>query len=158
MRLYSAAFRNGAPIPKRYTGDGEDLSPPLQWEDVPEGTQELALLCEDPDAPVPEPWVHWVLYGLPPETRRLPEGIPPQTTLETPVRAMQGRNSWSRGRTTGYRGPAPPPGHGRHRYFFRLYVLDQPLGLNPGVDKQALLQAMQGHVLQETQLMGTYQR
>ncbi len=117
MKLESTAFAHQATIPKDYTGDGKDISPPLRWSDVPEGTREFALICDDPDAPsprrpAPEPWVHWVIYGIPAEVRELPAGLPPKEKLQTPVAAVQGKNSWG---TIGYRGPSPPPGSGRHR-------------------------------------------
>lgn len=158
MQLTSPAFSHGGPIPRRYTGEGEDLSPPLQWSGVPEGTQELALICDDPDAPTPEPWVHWVLYKIPPQTTSLPEGLPKTAQLSEPAGAMQGKNSWTTGQTIGYRGPMPPPGHGVHHYHFTLYALDRPLSLSPGESKKNLLQKMQGHILATATLIGTYQR
>jgi hypothetical protein len=158
MSIASQTFEDGARIPQKYTGDGADVSPPLRWDDVPQGTRELALICDDPDAPTPQPWVHWVLYKLAPETAGLPEGVPGQSQIETPIAACQGRNSFSSGRTIGYRGPAPPPGHGTHHYHFKLYALDAELALNPGIDKDALLEALDGHVLAEAELVGTYER
>lgn len=158
IKIRSTAFTDGQVIPKEHTGDGPDLSPPLAWESLPEGAQELALICDDPDAPTAEPWVHWVLYQLPPTVRELPAGISPSSRLESPVKALQGRNSWSSGRTIGYRGPAPPPAHGVHHYRFQLYALDCELALHPGVDKRTLLKAMQGHILGQAELVGTYQR
>ena len=158
MKLESSAFAHGQPIPARYAGDGEDLSPPLHWSEAPAGTQEFALICDDPDAPTPEPWVHWVIYKIPAETDGLNEGVPPGSRLEFPAGALQGRNSWSSGRTIGYRGPAPPPRHGVHHYRFRLYALDAPLKVNPSLDKHALLEAMSTHILAEAELVGTYQR
>ena len=158
IRLCSTAFTDGQVIPKQHTGDGQDLSPPLAWESLPEGVKELALICDDPDAPTVEPWVHWVLYKLPPTVRALPVGISGSSRLESPVEALQGRNSWSSGRTIGYRGPAPPPGHGVHHYRFQLYALDCELALHPGVDKRTLLKAMHGHILGQGELVGTYQR
>jgi len=158
ITVSSSAFAAGERIPKRFTGDGEDVSPPLHWEGIPAGAQELALICDDPDAPTAEPWVHWVLYQLPAALRELPQGLPAGARLDQPVAALQGRNSWNTGRTIGYRGPAPPPGHGVHHYHFRLYALDCELKLHPGSDKKALLRAMDGHVLATGELMGTYQR
>lgn len=158
MRLQSSAFQSGHRIPEQHTGEGVDVSPALQWEGVPEGTRELALICDDPDAPQAEPWVHWVLYGLNATVRSLPEGVPAGTRLSKPVAVLQGRNSWTSGRTTGYRGPLPPKGHGTHHYHFKLYALDAPMSLNPGVDKQALLKAMEGHILATGELVGTYSR
>jgi len=158
LELKSPAFAAGNRIPVRHTGDGDDVSPAMSWSGSPDGTREFALICDDPDAPTDEPWVHWVIYGIPGETRELPEGIPPDKQLSAPVAAMQGKNSWSSGQTIGYRGPAPPKGHGTHHYHFKLYALDAMLGLKPGADKPALLKAMAGHVLAEGELVGTYER
>lgn len=158
ITIESTAFAAKGRIPKKFTGDGADVSPPLTWSAVPDGTQELALICDDPDAPTPQPWVHWIIYKLAPDLTGLPEGIPTGTRIEQPVAALQGRNSWTSGATTGYRGPAPPAGHGTHHYHFRLYALDTPLDLQPGVDKTALLAAMHGHILAEGELIGTYSR
>ena len=158
IRLVSSAFPDGAMIPLKYTGDGEDLSPPLEWSNVPAETQSLALICEDPDAPTPEPWVHWLIYDLSPDVTALPQGIDTSELPAEPGSAAQGRNSWNTGQTIGYRGPAPPPGHGLHHYHFRLYALDQKLQLPPGADVQTLRQAMQDHILAVGQLTGTYQR
>jgi Raf kinase inhibitor-like YbhB/YbcL family protein len=156
--LSSQAFGKDERIPVKHTGDGEDRSPPLRWSGVPAATRELALICDDPDAPTPQPWVHWVLYSLAPDVAALPEGVPAGSRIEAPVSALQGRNSWSSGRTIGYRGPAPPPRHGVHHYHFRLYALDALLGLNPGVDVHALRDAMRGHILAEAEYIGTYSR
>jgi Raf kinase inhibitor-like YbhB/YbcL family protein len=163
IELASSAFEPGKPIPAKYTADGEDVSPPLSWSGVPQGTKELALICDDPDAPSPakparEPWVHWVLYKIPPDTKALPEGISKTARLKEPPGALQGKNSWPRGQNIGYRGPAPPPKSGRHRYVFKLFALDAPLDLGPEADKKALLKAMSGHVLGRGELIGTYQR
>ncbi len=158
IQLTSTAFGEGETIPVKHTGEGDDVSPPVAWSGVPEGTQELALICDDPDAPTPEPWVHWVIYKIPPETTCLPEGVATEPRLESPAGALQGKNSWPSGQTVGYRGPMPPPGHGVHRYFFRLYALKEKLALEPGQDKNALVDAMSGHVLAEGQLVGTFAR
>jgi Raf kinase inhibitor-like YbhB/YbcL family protein len=155
MTLRSDAFEDGRSIPRRYTEDGENLSPPLTWSGPPDGTGELAMIVDDPDAPRAEPWVHWVLYKIPADVRTLAEGLPRTPTLEIPPGARQGKNSWGTG---GYRGPAPPKGHGTHHYHFRLYALDKPLAAAPGLDKSGLLEAMRGHVLSEAELVGTYQR
>ena len=152
MRLTSTAFEPGGPIPARHTCDGEDIAPPLQWSDPPEGTRSFALVVDDPDAPDPRApqrvWVHWVLYDLPADARSLPEGGTP-----LPPGTRQGRNDWGR---TGYGGPCPPIG--RHRYFHKLYALDTVLGDLGEPTKAELLAAMQGHVLAEAQLIGTYER
>jgi len=155
IEIASTAFAEGRPIPKKFTGEGEDVSPPLSWDKLPEGTNELALICDDPDAPRPEPWVHWLIYKIPADVQGLPEGVAKDAELEEPPGALQGNNSWP---SIGYRGPMPPPGHGTHRYFFKLYALDAPLEIAPGADKETLLEKMSGHVLGEGQLMGTYAR
>lgn len=156
--LTSSAFENGKPIPKKYTGEGADVSPPLEWKGVPEGARELALICEDPDAPTKEPWVHWVIYKIPPQTTSLPENVAKTSRLAHPEGALQGKNSWPSGQTIGYRGPMPPPGHGRHRYYFRLYALDAKLVIEPGVTKAVLWMNMKDHIVGQAELMGTYER
>lgn len=158
IKLSSEAFVDGKPIPRKYTGDGQDISPPLAWDDVPEGSREFALICDDPDAPSSEPWVHWVIYKIPADVRSLAEAIPTEPKLEQPPGALQGLNSWTSGKTVGYRGPAPPKGHGTHHYHFRLYALDSELKLDPKADKAALKRAMKGHILAEGELVGTYAR
>src|SRR5437763_1867599 len=150
MTIRSDAFAGGRAIPRRYGEDGEDLSPPLTWSGLPEGTRELALIVEDPDAPRSEPWVHWVLYKIPADVRTLAEGVPPSPTLNTPLGALQGKNSWG---TDGYRGPAPPSEHGTHHYHFRLLALDVPLHAAQGLEKEGLLGALQGHVLAQAELV-----
>ncbi len=147
LSLSSAAFQPGARIPKRHTGEGADVSPPLAWSGFPSGAKELALICDDPDAPRPKPWVHWVLYGLPPALSGLKEG--------DAGGGLQGANDFGK---TGYGGPMPPKGHGVHRYFFRLYALDAPLKASPGWTKERLLAEMQDHILEQAELMGTYER
>jgi Raf kinase inhibitor-like YbhB/YbcL family protein len=158
MSIRSEAFEHGAAIPKKFTGEGQDLSPPLSWDGVPNSTKQLTLICEDSDAPSPEPWVHWVVYGIPPTATRLPEATPPRENLETPPGAMQGKNSWPHGVTIGYRGPMPPPGHGVHHYHFRLYALNAEFDFQPGLEKGTLLSAFAEHVLAEAELVGTYER
>jgi Raf kinase inhibitor-like YbhB/YbcL family protein len=153
--LSSPAFGPGTTVPRRHTGDGEDLSPPLSWSGLPAQTAELALIVDDPDAPSPQPWVHWVIYQIGSGEQGLPEGVHVKPTPGFPPGCLQGKNSWG---TVGYRGPAPPKGHGVHRYFFRLYALDAPLGLAAALDKPGLLRAMAKHILAEGELIGTYQR
>ena len=155
VKLQSPAFTEGHAIPRRHTEDGEDLSPALSWSAVPPGTHTLALIVDDPDAPRDEPWVHWVIYNIPADARELPEGIPQQATPTTPAGCVQGKNTWG---TVGYRGPAPPKGHGIHHYHFKLYALDSALDLAPGLDKHDLMNAMSGHILGHGELVGTYQR
>lgn len=157
MVLRCEAFDEGQPIPKKYTGDGKDISPPFTWQGEPAGTWQYALICDDPDAPSPQPWVHWLIYRISHQTRSLPEGIPPTSRVQSPITACQGRNSWSSGRTIGYRGPAPPPRSGTHHYHFTLYALDAEIEANPGVDKTALQEVMSGHILAEATLIGTYE-
>ncbi|MBS0205456.1 MAG: YbhB/YbcL family Raf kinase inhibitor-like protein [Planctomycetes bacterium] len=158
MTIHSSAFESGERIPCQYTGEGQDLSPPLRWEGVPQVTREFALICDDPDAPCSEPWVHWLIYNLPSDTQSLPEGIPRHGQIERPICAKQGRNSWPQGENLGYLGPMPPRRHGLHHYHFRLYALDTPLNLAPGLDKAQLLEAISEHVLATAELTGTYER
>jgi len=153
LTVQSTAFPDGKAIPKQHTADGADVSPPLTWSGAPAGTKELALIMDDPDAPGDEPWVHWVIYKIPADLKGLPEGLPRAAQLESPAGAMQGQNSWG---TVGYRGPAPPSGV--HHYHFKLYALDAALDVRAGLSKQALLDAMSGHILAEGKLVGTYQR
>ncbi len=153
MQVTSSAFQEGETIPKKYTGDGSDLSPPLRWTGAPAGTKSLAIICDDPDAPAGT-WVHWVLFNLPADTRELEEGVPTKETL--PNGARQGKNSWG-SNNIGYRGPSPPPGK-PHRYFFKVYALDAMLDLAAGADKAQLEKAMKGHVLGQGQMMGKYGR
>lgn len=155
MKIMSAAFDDQERIPKQYTGEGKDASPPLRWTAIPENTQELALIMDDPDAPRNEPWVHWVLYKLPPTLSGLPEAIPTNAQLNHPHGALQGTNSWG---NTGYGGPMPPPGHRVHHYHFKLYALSKPLDAQAGLSKKELLSAMKDHVLAKTELIGTYER
>ena len=154
ITVRSTAFDPGGPIPRKHTGDGEDLSPPLAWSDMPKQAKELALIVDDPDAPSAEPWVHWVIYKIPLTLRALPQGISPAAKVESPGGALQGKNSWG---TVGWRGPSPPRGDAHH-YHFKLYALDVALQAQPGLDKRALLAAIKGHVVAEGELVGTYQR
>jgi len=151
MTLKSAGFPEGAPIPKIYTCDGEDLSPELEWTGAPDGTRSFALICDDPDAPIGT-WVHWVIYNIPKERSSLQKGLPKLVRLDGGL--LQGLNSWPR---TGYNGPCPPPGK-PHRYFFKLYALDTVLDLKENATKEKLLEAMKGRILAEAELMGTYKR
>jgi len=152
--IKTTAFTNGQGIPKHFTGEGEDVSPPLEWNGIPKDTKELALICDDPDAPG-KTWVHWVMYKIPSQTTKLPEGILLQERLDTPATALQGKNSWDK---IGYGGPMPPPGHETHHYHFKLYALDTTLNLSQGVTKEELLSGMEGHILETTEVMGTYER
>lgn len=154
LSLGSAAFEPGGEIPDRYTCEGRDVSPPLSWSGVPEGTKSLALIVDDPDAPDPArprmTYVHWVLYNIPPTTAGLSEGISPG---RLPAGTLEGTNDWKR---TGYGGPCPPIG--RHRYYHKLYALDAVLPDLHHPTKAALEAAMAGHVLEQAELMGTYQK
>jgi Raf kinase inhibitor-like YbhB/YbcL family protein len=158
IAITSTAFSNGQPIPQKYTGDGQDVSPPLAWTDAPAGTKQWALICDDPDAPTDEPWVHWVIYGIPATVRSLPEAVKTSAQLSEPKGTLQGKNSWPGGRTVGYRGPAPPKGHGVHHYHFKLYALDGDQKLAAGLTKNDLLKAIDGKVLGAGELVGTYER
>jgi Raf kinase inhibitor-like YbhB/YbcL family protein len=150
LRLQSEAFAQGEPIPARFTADGENVSPPLDWSGVPPESKSLVLACEDPDAPRGT-WIHWVVYDIPPSVSALPEGAPPRETLSTG--GMHGKNDFGR---LGYGGPAPPSG--THRYFFRLEALDQAVSLPPGASLAQVRRASEGHVLAQGELMGTYSR
>lgn len=149
--ISSGSFSSGSDIPKKFTCDDADISPELSWKDVPEGVRSFALIADDPDAPVGT-WTHWVLFDLPSQTTDLPEGVP--KVDELPTGGRQGRNDF---RKIGYGGPCPPPGK-PHRYFFKLYALDQVLNLKPGASKKEVELAMQGHILGKAELMGTYRR
>jgi len=150
IKITSSAFEEGGMIPAKYTCDGADVSPPLQWDAVPQGSKSIALICDDPDAPMGT-WVHWVLFNLPAETKELAENIPPVETL--PNGARQGLSDFGR---IGYGGPCPPSG--THRYFFKIYALDTEIGLEAGANKRQLLKAMKGHILEQRQLVGKYKR
>ncbi|MFO7974765.1 MAG: YbhB/YbcL family Raf kinase inhibitor-like protein [Candidatus Hydrogenedentota bacterium] len=152
LEISSSAFDDQGTIPREHTADGQDVSPPLSWSGVPEGTQSLALVCDDPDAPVGT-WVHWVIWNIPAGAGGLDEAVPPQQR-ELPNGAVQGTNDFKK---IGYGGPAPPRGPA-HRYFFKLYALDTSLDLAPGAKKDELEKAMQGHILAEAQLVGQYGR
>lgn len=143
--LHTTAFDPGGAVPRRHTCEGEDTSPPLRWEGAPDGTRSLALIVDDPDAPVGT-FTHWVAWGIDPAGDGLPEGE---------AGPGEGRNDFGE---TGYRGPCPPPGHGTHRYYFRLHALDAEPELSPGASRAELEEAISGHVLATAELMGTYER
>jgi len=146
-----SAFAMGAAIPLQFAGGGKNISPPLSWGQAPAGTKSIAILCDDPDAPVGD-WVHWVLFNLPPETTQLTAGVLRQAKLSSG--AVQGLNDYNR---SGYDGPWPPPGKA-HRYFFKVFALDTKLSLTPTARKTDLIKAVQGHILAQGQLIGTFQR
>lgn len=151
IKIRSAGFAEGQAIPSKYTCDGQDVSPPLSWDNAPNGTQSLALICDDPDAPSGT-WVHWVIYDLSATLSELPEAVPAKE--EALNGAKQGRNDFGR---TGYGGPCPPAGSA-HRYYFKLYALDSALNLKAGATKADVEKAMKGHIVGQGQLMGTYKR
>jgi len=150
IQITSSAFSEGGMIPERYTCDGRDVSPDLNWDGIPEETRTLALICDDPDAPVGT-WVHWVLFNIPAKQTGLPAEV--VSKAELAGGAKHGINDFQR---PGYGGPCPPGG--THRYFFKLYALDIELDLDSGATKARLEEAMQGHILAEGQLMGRYSR
>ncbi len=150
MKLTSPAFKEGAAIPRQHTCQGRDTSPELRWSDVPRNAATVALIVDDPDAPGGT-WVHWVLFNLPAVIESLPGEIPGIKALANGE--LQGKNDSNK---IGYGGPCPPSG--MHRYFFKLYALDVKLNLAAGATKQELEKAMQGHILAQAQLMGTYQK
>jgi Raf kinase inhibitor-like YbhB/YbcL family protein len=147
LTLRTSAFEPGGAMPRKYAREGDDISPPLEWSGVPAGTRELALVCDDPDAPRAHPWVHWVAYKIPADRRELPENANEGF--------VPGLNDFGE---TGYSGPMPPPGHGVHHYHFTLYALDAPVSGARGMKKGELLAAIQGHVLATAELIGTYER
>jgi Raf kinase inhibitor-like YbhB/YbcL family protein len=154
ISLTSPVFAHKGAIPRNYTCQGKDISPALKWSGLPNGTKSIALIVDDPDAPDPaapkRTWVHWVLYNIPPDATSLPEGV---TATTLPAGAREGKNDWER---TGYGGPCPPIG--RHRYFHKLYALDVLLPDLKQPVKAQLLKAMEGHILEEAELIGTYQK
>jgi len=149
--VMSSAFLMNETIPVKYTGMGKDISPPLSWSGTPAGTKSIAIICDDPDAPMGT-WVHWVLFNLPPDTTKLEEGIPTKPTLSNG--AIQGINDF---RKNGYGGPMPPPGK-PHRYIFKVYALDTKLSLDSKAKKADLEAAMEGHILARGELVGIFKR
>lgn len=150
MQISSPAFEAGGEIPNRYSCQGENISPPLDWDLLPEGTACLTLLVDDPDAPSEEPFSHWVLYNIPIDWRGLPEGFQPEADWV----GERGRNT--RG-TTRYEGPCPPFGE-PHHYYFRLYAVEEVLDLGEGATRAQVIDAMRGHVVEETNIFGTFVR
>ena len=148
IEVSSPAFEPGGAIPQKYTGEGRDVSPPLIWEGLPDETKEIAFICDDPDAPTPNPWVHWVVYKIPADVMGFREG-------STQGEVLEGKNDFG---TLGYGGPMPPRGHGVHHYYFKVYALDVELEVAAGLTKEQLLEAIEGHVLDEGELVGIYER
>ena len=150
IKLTSPSFEDGEMIPSRHTCEGDDISPPLKWEGLPEGTKSIALIMDDPDAPRGT-WVHWVFYNISPDKKALNENLPPNEVLDDG--SLQGKNSWG---SIGYGGPCPP--RGVHRYYFKLYALDSLTLAEPGATKEDLLESMGTHIIGQGQLMGRYER
>jgi len=151
MQLTSSAFKTSTAIPKQFTCEGKNVSPPLTWTGTPTNVKSFALIADDPDAPSGT-WVHWVVYDLPATTTELPEDTPKSQLI--PGNAKQGITDFKQ---VGYGGPCPPPGK-PHRYFFKLYALDEMLNLKPGATKKDIEKAMSGHILATAELVGTYER
>jgi Raf kinase inhibitor-like YbhB/YbcL family protein len=144
LKLKSPAFKHHERIPDDHSGDGEDVAPALEWSGVPEGTQAFAIVVHDPDAPLVDGFTHWVAYGIPGDATSLPEGG---------GSVVNGTNSMG---TAGYNGPAPPPDHGSHHYYFWIYALDEDLDLQPGLDRRAPLDQIEDHVIEQARLVGTF--
>lgn len=154
LTMSSTAFSSGKAIPTKYTGEGENISPPLSWADAPPEAKQFALIVDDPDAPTAQPFVHWVLCGIPAGTTSLAEGASSAKGKKSPAGMTEGKNDYD---VVGYKGPMPPAG-APHRYYFRLYALDKALELRPGVTRVQLVNAMQGHIICQGELMGTFKR
>lgn len=147
LKISSPAFPDGGSIPSKHAKGGDDVSPPLEWSGVPEGTRELALICHDPDAPLPHGWTHWVVYGLDPDTTGIPEG--------GGSGYVEGMNDFGE---KGWGGPQPPPGHGTHRYYFWLYALDTEIDAEAGLSRADLLARIEDHVIEQNRVVGTYEQ
>jgi hypothetical protein len=147
LAISSPAFSARGPIPDKHAKDGQDVSPELDWTGVPEGTRELAVICHDPDAPLPDGWTHWVVYGIAPTEQGIKEGGGAAYT--------EGANDYG---DQGWGGPQPPPGHGVHHYYFWIYALDTELGAGPGLSRRELLDAMGDHILEQNRVIGTYEQ
>jgi len=146
LRISSSAFEDHERIPARNTVEGEDVSPALEWSGAPQGTKAFAIVCHDPDAPLVDGFTHWLAYAIPAATSELPEGAGGLVT---------GTNSFG---NAGYGGPAPPPGHGTHHYYFWIYALDSELDLPPGLERRALIDQIEDHVLEQARTVGLYER
>lgn len=144
LKLRSPAFGYHERIPDKHSGDGEDVAPALEWSGVPDGTQAFAVVVDDPDAPLVNGFTHWVAYGIPGDATSLPEGGGD---------VVSGLNSMG---NAGYNGPAPPPGHGNHHYYFWVYALDEDIELEPGLDRPSLMEKIQDHVIEQARLVGTF--
>lgn len=156
LTVKSPTIVEGHAIPVAHTEDGEDRSPALTWTAPPKGVASFALIVDDPDAPIAEPWVHWIVVNIPGTATALPAGFHEQEVpADAPAGLVQGKNTWG---TVGYRGPAPPKGHGTHHYHFKLYALDALLSVAPGIEKHDLLELLSGHIVARGELVGTYRR
>ncbi len=147
LKITSPAFGFGERIPTKHTGEGEDVSPELRWSGVPDGTEELAVICHDPDAPLPYGFTHWVVYNIPADVTGIDEGGGAKYT--------EGANDFG---GQGYGGCAPPPGHGKHHYYFWVYALDTELDAEPGLSRAELLERIEDHVIEQNRIVGTYAR
>jgi Raf kinase inhibitor-like YbhB/YbcL family protein len=166
LTVTSTAFKDGETLPKDYTQDGKNVSPPLAWSGAPASTRQVAVVLHDPDAPMAGGFTHWVLYKVPGTATGLPEGVPLGATVSVTgatgaIQGLSGFNAFQRPGSAplepGYRGPAPPPGN-PHHYHFMVYALDSALDLQPGLDRNALLKAMEGHIVGQGEIVGLYQR
>lgn len=146
LNIGSPAFGTHGEIPARHAGDGDDVAPEIRWSGVPDGTRQLALVCHDPDAPLAHGFTHWIVYGIPPDAEGIPEGG---------GQFAEGRNDFG---NQGYNGPAPPPGHGTHHYYFWVYALDTELDARPGMTRAELLDQIVDHVIEQARVVGTYKR
>jgi Raf kinase inhibitor-like YbhB/YbcL family protein len=155
ITVSSPAFKDGQTIPEEFTAYGKGRSLPLSWSDLPAGTRSIAVIIDDPDARTPRPFVHWLIYNIPPDTKSLEPGLPTKPKLDAPRGAVQGTNSRQ---SVGYFGPRPPQGDPPHHYHIKVFALDQELKLDPGADEPALTQAMEGHILGQGELVGTVQK
>ncbi|MFH1675809.1 MAG: YbhB/YbcL family Raf kinase inhibitor-like protein [bacterium] len=153
MKLTSSEFKNGGRLPDKCAYAKENLSPQLNWSEIPPGTSEFAIICDDPDAPS-RTWVHWVFYGIPATATGLDLGIPKKPEPSVPIDSKQGKNDF---RQFGYDGPHPPPGP-QHRYFFKVFALKEPLKLAPGVNVDVLIKAMKGKIIEQAEIIGIYSR
>ncbi len=149
----NSVFHEGSFIPKKYTCEGADINPPLYLAHIPSGAKSMAIIVDDPDAPIGT-FTHWIAWNIPP-TEQIPEGIPKIGNVSKPIRMIQGRNDFGR---IGYGGPCPPRGHGVHHYHFKVYILDTTLNLPPGASRKELERAMKGHIIQWGELVGLYER
>lgn len=154
MEITSSAFQEGEAIPRKYTGEGADISPPLKLADVPDDAEALALIVDDPDAPS-KTWVHWLIWNIPADRKAIPEDVPQEEEVPVLAGARQGINDFDE---IGYGGPMPPPGHGTHHYRFTAHALSDSVGLEPGSDRAALEDAIEGKSLAMARLTGTYER